>query len=215
MAFRFYNDQGFAPLFRLLDDFDSYRGQQGSQQHNGKHQRSLPTFQPRFDVREVKDAFELHGELPGMQKENVEIEFTDPHTMMIRGRIERTYQSGTPPAGLVEDTEMSGAITVQGEEPKKDHSHKATVEDEAAAETPTSSPEAPAADVVKQDKKKDAPKDGAKYWVSERSIGEFSRTFTFPGHIDQHRVNASLKDGVLSVIVPKAKKPEAHRVAIN
>ena len=57
--------------------------------------------------------------------------------------------------------------------------------------------------------------DGAKYWVSERSVGEFSRAFQFPTNVDQDNVRASLTNGILSVTVPKAKKPEGRRIAIN
>lgn len=207
MAFRLY-DQGFTPLFRLLEDFDTYnRQQQQGPHHHGRHHRAT-LFQPRFDVRELEDHFELHGELPGMDKNNVKIEFSDPQTMVISGRVERTYQEGNPPAGLVEGAEMHGAITEKGEEQKKPH--KATVEDE----TPESSPEATSGEVVESEKKKTA-KDTAKYWVSERSIGEFSRTFSFPGHVDQMGVKASLKDGILSVTVPKAKKPASRQITIN
>jgi HSP20 family molecular chaperone IbpA len=213
MAFRLY-DQGFTPLFRLLEDFDTYSRQQQPQQQpgvpathgHGRHHRT-PLFQPRFDVRELEDHFELHGELPGLDKENIKIEFADPQTMVISGRVERSYQAGTPPSGLVEGAEMHGAITEKGEEQKKPH--KATVEEE----TPSSSPET-SAEVVQSEKKK-AAKDGAKYWVSERSIGEFSRTFSFPGHVDQMGVKASLKDGILTVMVPKAKKPASHQITIS
>lgn len=41
------------------------------------------------------------------------------------------------------------------------------------------------------------------YWLSERSVGEFHRTFAFPGYVDQDEVKASLKDGILSLVVPK------------
>ncbi|KAK5467059.1 hypothetical protein LTS15_000029 [Exophiala xenobiotica] len=44
------------------------------------------------------------------------------------------------------------------------------------------------------------------YWYSERSVGEFARTFGFPTPIDQDKVKASLKDGVLHVVVPKTEK---------
>lgn len=198
---RLYTDQGFGPLFRLLDDFDSYSRQQ-SPHH--RHLRSIPSFQPKFDVRELKDRYELHGELAGMKKENVEIEFSDPHTMLIRGRIERSYASGSP-AEKAEDS-SGGAITEEDEQHKKETT--ATVEDEKSEVSPAES----TGEVSKHEKQ---PEDTAKYWVSERSIGEFSRTFSFPGHIDQQGVKASFKDGVLSVVVPKAKKPDAHRVSIN
>lgn len=49
------------------------------------------------------------------------------------------------------------------------------------------------------------------YWVSERSVGEFSRTFSFPHRVDQDGATASLKSGILSVVVPKLPKQGATR----
>lgn len=40
-------------------------------------------------------------------------------------------------------------------------------------------------------------------WVSERSVREFARGFTLPTPIDQAKVRASLRNGVLSVILPR------------
>lgn len=193
-----YNDQGFGPLFRFIEDFDTYQTGQGRSGSRGH----LPTFQPKFDVRETKDAYELHGELPGMNKKDVNIEFSDPQTMVIRGRIERSYSEGTPPTGAIEGRQGGGAIT-QGEEERR-RSHQPTVEDEGAEK---------AGGQVEPASKK--PKDGAKYWVSERSIGEFARSFNFPSHVNQEGVSASLKDGILNVVVPKLKKSEGRRITVE
>lgn len=202
-----YNsDASFTPLFRLLDDFDNYSRQSGSP--NGGRRTAIPTFQPKFDVRETGEAYELHGELPGMVRENVNIEFTEPQTMVVRGKVERTYTAGTPPAGHPEGIAMSGAITEGGENTERHNSHKATVEDENEAQVA----ETPKTDEKKVEKQ---PADKAKYWLSERSIGEFSRSFNFPTRVDQDSVSASLKDGILTVTVPKAKKHEARRIAIS
>ncbi|RSL50282.1 hypothetical protein BHE90_006730 [Fusarium euwallaceae] len=209
MAFfprNFYNsDASFTPLFRLLDDFDSY----SRQGQNGSRRSGLSHWQPKFDVRETAEAYELHGELPGMSKEDVHIEFTEPQTMLIRGKTERTYTAGTPPAGLVEDTAMSGAITEGSEDDK--NSHKATVEDEAEATAHEQGTE-----VVEQPKEvQKKPADSAKYWLTERSFGEFSRSFNFPTRVDQDTVSATFKDGILSIVVPKAKKHESRRITVN
>jgi HSP20 family molecular chaperone IbpA len=60
------------------------------------------------------------------------------------------------------------------------------------------------------------PADKAKYWPTERSMGEFSRNFNFPVLVDQDGVTANLKDGILSVLVPKANKHEKHhRITIK
>jgi HSP20 family protein len=198
------SDPSFTPLFRLLDDFDTYTRSTGG---NGHHHRShLRTFQPRFDVRELADAYELHGELPGIEQKDVEIEFADPQTLTIRGRTERSYTSGTTPSHLVEGSKSSGAITEGGEQSQ---SHKATVEDEDAANANTST------SVTTQEQTPQQPKFEAKNWVSERSVGEFARSFSFPVRVDQDSVKASMKNGILSVLVPKAKKHESRKITIS
>jgi hypothetical protein len=128
----------------------------------------------------------------------VNIEFTDPQTLVVRGFTERTFTAGTPPAGLVEGGKQNaGAISEKGEE---------------AAAAPPQDSGSGAEEVNRQDKPKTT---SDKYWVQERSVGEFARTFSFPSRIDQDAVSASLNNGILTVIVPKAKKHEARRVAIN
>lgn len=212
MAFfqrNFYTPEtSFAPLFRLLDDFDSY-----SRQTNGSQQttrRTVTHWQPKFDVRETGEAYELHGELPGMNKEGLQIEFTDPQSLLIRGKVERTYTSGTPPAGTLEDAKMSGAITESGEQERPKSPHQATVEDENADGTTT----APSESQVSKSSSKQQPADTAKYWLSERTVGEFARAFSFPTRVDQDAVTASFKDGILTVVVPKAAKHEPRRITV-
>ena len=190
----------FHPLVRLLDDFDQYSQGRGT---NGSHQsRShLKTFSPKFDVKEVEDAYELHGELPGIEQKDVEIEFTDSQTLTIKGRSERSYTSGTPPSstqGAIEGGESNGKA------------HKATVEDEDAATSTEVTKTKGHSQEVGQ-----AKEPGAKFWVSERSVGEFSRSFSFPTRVDQDAVRASMKNGILSIVVPKAKKQESRKIAIN
>lgn len=208
----FYDDSSsFTPLFRLLDDFDNYSRQGGQQQ--GK--RAGGTFwQPKFDVRETGDNYELHGELPGMNKDNVHIEFTEPQSLVVRGKVERSYSSGTPPSGLLESSNK-GAITESGEH----NSHKASVEDA----TDDNANRAAQTDAHKQVQKSNNYNNGngkatdqnAKFWLSERSVGEFSRTFNFPSPVNQEAVSAGFKDGILNIVVPKAKKHGTRRIAIQ
>lgn len=208
----------FTPLFRLLDDFDNYRSEvQGPAQNGKKGSRTLSarTFNPKFDVRETENTYELHGELPGIDRENINIEFTDPQTIVIHGHVERTYQSGTPPSGLLEgEAKMRGAIT-EGGEKSQSKAHKVTVEDEANEQQGTVARQTEQQKEHSEQQKEQNQQPKEKYWVSERSIGEFSRTFSFPSRVDQDGVSASLNNGVLSVSVPKAKKHEGRRIAVN
>lgn len=59
-------------------------------------------------------------------------------------------------------------------------------------------------------------KDG-KVIRQERRYGKFMRSFTVGGEIEQDKIKASFKDGVLSLTTPKAKTPEsvARKIAVN
>ncbi|KAH8755187.1 hypothetical protein F5882DRAFT_444803 [Hyaloscypha sp. PMI_1271] len=59
------------------------------------------------------------------------------------------------------------------------------------------------------------PQAKGKYWLSERAVGEFSRSFKFHVRVDQVRVQASLKNGLLSIVVPKAEKHVSCKVSIS
>lgn len=166
----------------------------------------MKSFNPKFDVKELKDTYELHGELPGIEQKDIEIEFTDANTLTVKGRTERSYTSGTPPTGSIESGKPTQAIT----EGYENVSHRATVEDEGAETTTTV---APTNEVAKSEEQPKEPE--AKYWVSERSVGEFSRSFSFPVRVDQDAVHASMKNGILSIVVPKAKKLESRKITIS
>jgi len=193
----------FAPLFRLLDDYESYSNPRATHNHH-RGGGIMKTFNPKFDVKELSHAYELHGELPGIEQNQVEIEFTDALILSDTGTTERTYQSGKPPAGLVDSSKTAGAI-----EDSQTTSHKATVEDEDA-ENQTK----PSTEVAKVADNNKLTEPEAKYWVSERSVGEFSRSFTFPVRVEQDAVTASMKNGILSITVPKAKKHEGRKINI-
>lgn len=49
---------------------------------------------------------------------------------------------------------------------------------------------------------------GETYYTYERSYGSFTRSFTLPEGVDTAGIHADLRDGVLSILLPK--KPEAQ-----
>ena len=49
----------------------------------------------------------------------------------------------------------------------------------------------------------------------ERPSGEFARTITFPAEIDADRVEAALKDGVLSITLPKAPSAKPRKIEVK
>lgn len=53
------------------------------------------------------------------------------------------------------------------------------------------------------------------YYAYERSYGTFTRNFTLPEDANAECVRAELKDGVLSLVVPKKEEKKAQKVAIS
>lgn len=188
--------QEFAPIFRLFDEYDRQAFRDIDRQF-----KSIRSFTPKFDVKETKDGYELHGELPGVEQKDINIEWTDNNTLTVSGRHEHVREEGERPQGFIEN----------GQEQKK-LEHQPTVEDEQPADTG-------AAQVAKQSSHQDVFKSEEdfkpKYWVSERSVGEFHRSFAFPSRVDQDAVKASLKNGILSVVIPKAQAPQSRKINIE
>jgi HSP20 family protein len=102
--------------------------------------RSVGTFQPKIDVAETKEGYEIHGEFPGMETADISIELRD------------------------------NTLTLSGE---KRSSHEF--------------------------------KEGERVHL-ERSFGLFSRSIPFAVEIDEDKSTAEMKNGVLSIRVPKSEK---------
>jgi len=70
---------------------------------------------------------------------------------------------------------------------------------------------------VKGEKSSQREEKGATWFFSERQYGAFSRSFRLPEDADGENVEAHLKDGVLSITVPKRapETPEATKVKIK
>lgn len=176
----------------------------------------MKSFTPSFDVKETADSYVLYGDLPGIEQKDISVEFTDAETLTVKGRVERVYTAGTPPAlpstadpKAIEDSDASSIAS-------KDRAHQPTVEDEDTAVANANNNNTVAttnAEGSVQAKEEASPKE--KYWVEERSVGQFQRSFTFPVKVDQDAVNASMRNGVLTIVVPKGKKVEPRRIAIN
>ncbi|KAI6379106.1 hypothetical protein MCOR25_002086 [Pyricularia grisea] len=227
------SDVSFAPVFRFIDAFDNFqraagtnngdkdvasKPKAGNNNNNATTTTTTPTagrpllrrpiaasFNPRFDVIETKDAYELHGEIPGAKREDVTIEFTEPQTIVIRGRVERSWSSDDEAKDSENDNNNK----------EKHESHKATVSDEDEEEARENGRQVTkSSDAKKEVAQQQQQQPTNRYWVQERSIGEFSRTFTFPVRVDEANVKAALNHGVLKVTVPKQEKPANRRIDI-
>jgi HSP20 family protein len=109
-------------------------------------------------------------------------------------QVERAF--GAMPAADV--TETDGGFEVTAELPGMDEKN---IEVKLANHTLTIKGE-------KRDEKEETKKD---YYMRERSFGSFQRSFTVPEGVDTDKIEASFKNGVLTVTLPKtaeAKRAE-------
>lgn len=54
-----------------------------------------------------------------------------------------------------------------------------------------------------------------KYHMVERTFGSFRRSFQLPTNVQEDKIEATLKDGVLHVRVPKAELPKPRKVEVK
>ncbi|KAL1965606.1 hypothetical protein VTN77DRAFT_5283 [Rasamsonia byssochlamydoides] len=222
----------FSSLFRLLDDYDVHRSTRPSASHhhnNNKHRLTPRSFAPKFDVREANDSYLLDGELPGVQQKDVEIEFTDPYTLVIKGRSEYEYNN---------DDEQDEDMTDDSQDDSSSSRSKSlqpTVED-ADDEDATGNESTTITKVLSTSSDNNnnnnnnnkltksttkgkavqkSSKQSVKYWISERRVGEFRRTFSFPTRVNQDAVKASLRNGILSIVVPKEPAHVVKKIRIE
>jgi HSP20 family molecular chaperone IbpA len=124
----------------------------GGRGWRGGEHREGTAWRPAVDISELRDAYRVTVEIPGIKADEVEITIAD------------------------------GLLTIQGER------HAA--------------PEAA----------------GEKMHRSERGYGVFRRSLALPsGHVDADKTEASVRDGVLEILVPKAAEAQDTliRVPVN
>jgi HSP20 family protein len=107
------------------------------------------TWYPPVDVLESKDSYVLRAELPGMKKEDFNLEVKD------------------------------GMLTLSGE------------------------------------RKSEKRAEGVEYRTVERVEGKFSRSFSLPETVKHDGIQATYKDGILEIHVPKAEEAKPRRIEVS
>ncbi len=54
-----------------------------------------------------------------------------------------------------------------------------------------------------------------KFYAFERTYGSFTRTFTLPNGVDGANIHADLRDGVLTLMVPRSAETQPRKIAIK
>jgi HSP20 family protein len=68
---------------------------------------------------------------------------------------------------------------------------------------------------IEGERKQEKEEKGKKYHRTERSYGSFLRTFTLPDNVDESKIAASFKDGVLNIRLQKAEKAKPKAIDVK
>lgn len=68
---------------------------------------------------------------------------------------------------------------------------------------------------VRGHRKQESQDDQDSYFVQECYWGSFSRSFVLPIPVDADKAQASLKDGILTIVIPKQEKSKTKLIKIS
>ncbi len=111
--------------------------------------RAIGTWTPNADITEDEKEYLIHLDIPGMEKNDIKINFQD------------------------------GRVTITGER-----------------------------EFEERDEKKD-------YIRQERYYGSFYRSFKLPEKVKEEKIQATFKNGVLKVVIPKAEVVKPKVIKVN
>jgi len=184
-----FNDT-FSELDRLSNELNTQISTKDSE--FGK----LLTLAPKFDIKETEKEFVLEGELPGVDKKDISLDFADDNTLVLKTRVEKVREEGEKP-----ESQSQGQIEGGRQEQQQGQIKEADKSDKDTAIATTNG-----------SGNKEVARPTTQYHLTERSVGTFQRAFALPGEIKHEEVKANLKNGILTITVPKvvkdAKEPE-------
>lgn len=169
-----------------------------------------PHVMPRFDMYETSAAFVVEGELPGSRaRAHMTLEWMQPRTLLIQGTLDSTGIFGPQPpeddreAGAAKPEATNGTEEISIAEPTEEDvkKFKEVSEEDTNDIFATSGSE--------------VTKGAVRSWMSERCIGPYFRSFTFPSAVDEKSIKAVLRDGLLTVTIPKDADLETKGIPIH
>ncbi len=125
--------------------------------------------------------------------------FARPATRAANGKETMIVADWTP---SVDISESEGEYQIKAEIPDvKKEDVKVTLEDGVLT--------------IQGERKHEKEEKGKKYHRIERSYGSFVRTFSLPDVIDEDKVKAEFKEGVLNLSLPKSEKAKPKAIDVK
>lgn len=68
---------------------------------------------------------------------------------------------------------------------------------------------------IKGERKQEKEEKEENYYRSERIYGSFSRTVQLPAEVDENKIDATYKDGVLKITMPKTREEGVRKIEVK
>lgn len=160
---------------------------------------------PATNILETPEYYELQSEVPGVNKESVKIEVPDIHTLTIIGSIKEELPSRKDDK-MEEDASFPTVVDTQSVDTQSVDTQPQTQEQQA--QTTFSQKE-----LDSKDKHDNQNGQIPGWWTNERvfgGFGSFRRSFFFLEPIDVDEAKASIKNGVIKIIIQKIKGSKSN-----
>jgi len=160
--------------------------------------------------------------MPGVDKSDIQIEAIDYHTLVLKGRC---YSTRGHPEVLILKKEgadfvigntaidQGDGVVPTGAE-KEERFKVSEIMRSAHQKALRGTEEAKKKNEEVREEEKEGEgglDDSATYWHAERTVGQFQRVFTLPSPVDPILIEATYKNGLLSILAPKVEKSGIKR----
>jgi HSP20 family molecular chaperone IbpA len=230
------SDYDLIAALRFLDEYGRHV-QEHMEQHKVYHH-----FNPRFDLEQFEDTYELYGELPGFRREDISIEAHDDHNLQVSGCIDHLNDQPPPPSQSrpSKDPVDPSVESLRENESKQAPKTKDSNDDHEAAssrQVPATAPDPLEATTTKHERylnarfgdvldphatfideepaAKPAAKPKVRYLISERHPSQFHRAFHFPTPIKKDEITATMENGILHITARRAPMPPPVKVQVK
>lgn len=68
---------------------------------------------------------------------------------------------------------------------------------------------------IEGERKQEKEENGKKFHRLERYYGSFQRSFTMPSDVDESKIRAEFKEGLLNILLPKSEKAKSKSVEVK
>ncbi|KAJ1508046.1 hypothetical protein HMI54_002747 [Coelomomyces lativittatus] len=158
---------------------------------------------PTVDVVETDQEFKVYAEVPGTEKENIQIHAVNRNTLEIHGSVNKETMVPEP---------FSSSSFKKNKKQRQLEEEGEGKEEEGRVEAQEGSKD----DQEKRSMVHQQPRHLRHRVLSqERFSQEFFRAVTFPQAIEPEKISAELKNGLLEVIIPKAKEENMSSIPIH